>query len=212
MITATEFIKQIAKPFGVEMRKQGFKGSGLEYQRDDGDYLTAVYIVPSRWGGKCTAGFAIHPKAITKNYKGRLNLNKLKIRDFEFKMTLTDYAMGEWWNYSDDEFNNLATLNDIIITIKRKAFPVIEQFVDQPNILETFEIAEMADFHENWLKKTGVFLATVDSQFAWAMTLIHESRNLAKAKQFANWLLSYNKDCGWYTEDLKRVVTTNNSS
>jgi hypothetical protein len=25
MITATEFIKQIAKPFGVEMRKQGFK-------------------------------------------------------------------------------------------------------------------------------------------------------------------------------------------
>jgi hypothetical protein len=35
-------------------------------------------------------------------------------------MTLTDYAMGEWWNYSDDEFTNLATLNDIIITIKEK--------------------------------------------------------------------------------------------
>ena len=212
MITTAEFKKHIAKPFGGEMRKHGFKGTGLEYHRDAGDYLTAVYIEPSRWGGKCTAGFAIHPKAITKNYNGGLNLNKLKIHDYEFKMSLTDYADGEWWNYNDDEFTNLATLNDIVIAIKRKAFPVIEQFLEQPNILDSFEVAEMAAFHENWIKKTGVFIATVDSQFAWAMTLILKNRNLVKSKQFAKWLLSDNNDCGWYTNDLKRILSKNNGA
>lgn len=196
------------------MRKYGFKGTGLEYRRDIGDYLTSIYIEPSRWGGKCTVGFAIHPKAITKNYNGKLNLDKLKIYDFEFKMSLTESSKEVWWNYCDDEFTNLATLNDIVITIKRKGFPVIEQFLEKPNILDTFELAEMADFHENWTKKTGVSIAMTDSQFAWAMILCLENKNLVKAKQFAKWLISLfdSNDYGWYSEDINRVLTKDNGA
>lgn len=211
MITTPEFKKQIAKPFGAQMRKYGYKGTGLEYRRDIGDCLTSIYIEPSQWGGKCTVGFAIHPKAITKNYNGQLNLEKLKIYDFEFKMSLTESSQELWWNYSDDEFTNLATLNDILVSIKRKCFPVIEQFLEKPNILDTFELSEMADFHENWTIKTGVSIAMTDSQFAWAMILYCENKYPAKAKQFAKWLISLfdSNDYGWYSEDILRVLTKN---
>jgi hypothetical protein len=122
-------------------------------------------------------------------------------------MNLTRYARGKWWNYSDDNFTNLVTLNEIVNDIKKRAFPVIEQFTQQPNILDKFQISEIDNFHNNWTKKTGVFISTVDGQFAWAMMLIFENNDRDKAKDFAKWLLkSCGNDAGWYTSDIRRVL------
>ena len=197
----------MSKPFGNEMRKYGFKGTGFYYYKATEDYLIAVYIEPGRWGGKCTARFAIHPKSITKNYNGKLDLTKLKVYDYEFKMNLTGNARGMWWHYSNDEFTNLVTLNDIIKNIKKRAFSVIEQFTQQPNILDEFQVSDIDNFYDNWTKKTGVFISTVDGQFAWAMMLIFENKDLGKAKDFAKWLLaSCDNKTGWYSKDIKRVL------
>jgi Domain of unknown function (DUF4304) len=212
MITTADFKKQIAKPFGHEMRQHNFKGTGLEYFQKTEDFLIAVSIDPSRWGGSCSAGFAVHPKQIDKDYDGRINLTKLKIYHYEFKMSLTNYGSGEWWNYSDQKATNLETLLKIITSIKGKAFPVIEQFKTTPNILEKFDVSEMDNFHENWTKKTGVTIATTDIRFAWAMVVIFESKNLHKAKQFARWGLANltESDRNWFgKKDLKRVVEKN---
>jgi hypothetical protein len=76
MITTAEFKKQVAKPFGQEMRRLGFKGTGFEYYQETDDFLFAVFIVPSRWGGSCSAGFAVHPKEVDKNSQGKLVLQK----------------------------------------------------------------------------------------------------------------------------------------
>ena len=213
MITAADFKKQIAKPFGQEMRHFGFKGTGFEYFQDTDDFLFAVYIDPSRWGGSCSAGFAVHPKQVDKDYNGNKDLTKLKIYQYEFKMGLTEYPGGESWNYTDDEASNLMVLSKIIQAIKDKAFPVIEQFKVRPNILEQFEVAEMDNFHANWTKRTGVSIATTDIRFAWAMTIIFENKNLDRAKQFAKWGLSKpdNKNNGWFgSEDFSRILTKNN--
>jgi hypothetical protein len=155
------------------------------YINDTDDYLIAVYIDPSRWGGSCSAGFAIHPKPIDKDYNGKKNLTKLKTCQYEFKFSLTQYARGEKWKYADDEATNLATLSKIIATIKNKAFPVIDKFKTTPNILDQFEVDDMNKFHANWIKRTGVSIATTDLRFAWAMTIILENKNIEKAKQFA---------------------------
>lgn len=211
MITTADFKKQIAKPFGQEMRRYDFKGTGFEYFQETEDYLIAVTIDPSRWGGSCSAGFAIHPKQIDKDYNGKRDVTKLKIYQYEFKMGLTDYARGEWWDYADEESVNLETLTKILASIKEKAFPVIDQFKQKPNILDEFDVNEMENFHKNWTKRTGVYIATTDMRFAWAMTIIFENKNLTKAKQFANWGLS-NLEEGmgnWFgKEDFDRILAT----
>jgi Domain of unknown function (DUF4304) len=213
IISTADFKKHIAKAFGNEMRGHGYKGTGFEYSQETEDLLIAVYIEAGRWGGNCSVGFAIHPKQIKKNPDGKLDLKNLKIYQYEFKMSLTKYARGEWWDYTDDESTNLETLKKIMTSIKQKAFPAIEQFKATPNILETFEVTEMDDFHKNWTKKTGVSIGTTDTRFAWAMTILFENRNPLKAKSFANWVLanSHNRDDKWFgNKDLNRVLTRNN--
>lgn len=185
MITTADFKKQIAKPFGREMRNHGFKGTGFEYKQETDDYLIAIYIDPGRWGGSCSAGFAIHPKQVDKNSMGKLDIRKISSYQYEFKMGLTKYARGEKWEYTDDEATNLKTLNKILKAIKSKAFPVIDKFKETPNILELFEVDELKNFHDNWSEKTGVSISTTEVRFAWAMTLIFENKKPQKAKQFA---------------------------
>lgn len=215
MITTADFKKQIAKPFGQEMRLHGFKGTGFEYKQETDDYLIAVYIDPGRWGGSCSAGFAIHPKVIDKDYNGKRDLTKLKTYQYEFKFGLTTYARGEKWEYSDDEFTNLVTLSKIVDAIKAKAFPVIDKFKATPSILDQFQVSEMKKFHYNWTKRAGVFMSTTDLRFAWAMTVIYENKNLEKAKQFAQWALSQSEenDEEWFGDkDFNRVLTKNNGA
>lgn len=215
MITTADFKKQIAKPFGQEMRLYGFKGTGFEYKQETDDYLIAVYIDPGRWGGNCSAGFAIHPKRIDKDYNGKRDLTKLKTYQYEFKFGLTTYTRGERWKYAADEFTNLVTLAKIIEAIKAKAFPVIDRFKAIPSILDQFDVTEMNKFHDNWTRRTGVCIATTDSRFAWAMTVIYENKNLEKAKQFAKWALSKSNDDDeeWFGDkDFHRVLTKNNGA
>jgi hypothetical protein len=214
MITTADFKKQIAKPFGQEMRHHGFKGTGFEYFQDTKDYLIAVYIEPSRWGGSCSAGFAIHPKQIDKDYNGKKDLTKLKIYQYEFKFGLSTNATDEKWEYADDEATNLVTLSKILDTIKDVAFRVIEKFKSAPSVLDQFEASEMNNFHANWKKKTGVSIATTDLRFAWAMTIIFKNKNPEKAKQFAKWALQpENIDSEWFgTKDFEKVLAKNNGA
>lgn len=210
MITTIEFKRQIGKSFGQEMRKYGFKGTGFEYFQDIHDFLVTVYISPGRWGASCFAGFAIHPKQIAKNSSGKLNLTKLKIYQYEFKMSVENDGLHEpKWKYADNEKANLETLSDIITTITQKVFPVIDKFKTSPNLLEEFEVSEMDDFHTNWTRKTGTLIATSDVRFAWAITVVFEYKDLQKAKQFANWALLQldEDDKDWFGyDDLERVA------
>ena len=212
MITTADFKKQIGKTFGQEMRAFGFKGTGFEYFQETEEFLIAVYIDSGRWGKKCTAGFAIHPKVIDKNSEGMLNLQKLKSYQYEFKMPLTSYARGESWNYSDNETENIQIVNKIVTSIKKKAFPVIKKFTDTPNFLDLYDIRDLEDFYNKWTKKTGVFISSSELVFAWVMTKYLEKKNIQKAKQFAEWGLSQPKinDKIWFGQvDFERVASHN---
>jgi len=129
-------------------------------------------------------------------------------------MTLTEYASGDWWDYKNDNKENLETLSKIIASFKEKAFPVIEQFKTKPNILELFDVTELKDFHKNWTKRTGVSIGTTDVRFAWAMTMFFEKRNKHKAQLFAKAGLSLlsKTDTFFGRSDFERVLTENNGA
>lgn len=197
------------------MRLNGFQGTGFEYKQETDDYFISVFIDPSRWGGSCSAGFALHPKLINKDYNGQKDFNKLKTYQYEFKFSLTPYAKGEKWEYADEVATNLETLSKILNSIKGKAFPVIEMFKSKPSILDKFEVSNMNKFHNNWVQKTGVSIATTDLRFAWAMTIIYEAKNPEKSKQFAKWALSQpdNLDSDWFgNRDFQRVLSKSNGA
>jgi hypothetical protein len=214
MITSAEFKKQIGKAFGSEMRKLGFKGTGFEYTKETDNFLYAIFIEGSRWGGQCTVGAAVHPKQIDRNSGGVFDFKKLKIYDYEFKLSLWDYARGERWEYRDSLEDNLNTLHKIIDRIKNKAIPTFSLFETNPNILDEFETSDLDNFHEIFTRKTGLSIATTEIRFAWAMTLIFENSNPTKAKQFAKYGYSkLSKEDKFFGKlDFKKVLRENNGA
>lgn len=213
MITTAEFKKQVAKTFGSAMREIGFKGSGFNYCKETDDYLFALWI-ESRWGGSCSTGLAIHPKQVVKNRQGKLNLKKLKIHLYEFKLSLSGYGRSDRWKYSDEEVQNQKTISEIIVYIKDKALPVVDLFDAKPSILDRFKVSELKNFHKNFTKKTGTSIATTEVRFAWAISLIFENKEPTKAKQFAEYGLSQlGEDDDWFgIADFKKVLSENNTA
>jgi len=190
MITTAEFKSQIAKPFGIEMQKLGFKGSGFIFKKENKDFIFAIYIKGSRWGGRCSAGFAVHPKQIEKYSLGRLDLKKLPIHLYEFKMSLSKTAPGERWEYSNIQTENLQIVQKIVAAINERAVPAIQLYCNDPGLLDIFGVADLKDFHRNYTKKTGVRIATTHIRFAWAMATIFEFTNPVKARLFAEYGIS----------------------
>lgn len=211
MITTAEFKKQVAKTFGNEMRQLGFKGSGFDYFRETDDYLFAIWI-ESRWGSSCSTGLAIHPKQVDKNSEGKLSLEKLKIHQYEFKLSLSGRGRSDRWEYSDEREQNEKTIINIIAYIKERALPVIENFITKPTILDRFKVSELKNFHSNFTKKTGTSIATTELRFAWAMTLVFENKDVLKARQFAQYGVSQlDEGDSWFgMADFKRVLSENN--
>ena len=198
MITTAEFKKQVAKTFGDEMRKLGFKGSGFNYFRETDNYLFAIWI-ESRWGNSCSTGLAIHPKQVGKNSEGKLNLAKLKIHQYEFKLSLSGQGRSDRWEYSNENEQNKKTINEIITYIKMRALPVMELFASNPNVLDRFKVSELKNFQENFTNRTGVYIATTEIRFAWAMTLIFENKDREKARQFAEYgATQIDEDDNWF--------------
>ena len=211
MITTAEFKKQVAKTFGNEMRKFGFKGTGFDYFSETDDYLFAVWI-ESRWGGSCSSGLAIHPKLVDRDSEGKLNLKKLKIHQYEFKLSLSGQGRSDRWKYSDEKEQNEKTIDEIKAYVTERALPVIELFNAKPNILDRFEVSELKNFHRNFTKKTGTYIATTELRFAWALTVFFENKNILKARQFAEYGVSQlEKNDSWFgMVDFKRVLRENN--
>ena len=208
MITTPEFKRQVSKLFGAEMRKVGFKGTGFTYKKETQSFLIAVHLEGNRWGGSsCTAHFAVHPKSIKRKVRGVLDFKKLPTSRYEFRMGVGDDYEREVYEYSNLEEENLQLIHKIVGRIKAKVIPVIELFCATPGLLDTFQVSDLPDFHDNYMKKTGTYISTTDGRFAWAMAMIFEHTNLPKAKLFAEYCLSCGApdDTFFGNPDLKRI-------
>jgi Domain of unknown function (DUF4304) len=214
MITTAEFKKQISPTFGQAMRDLGFKGSGFEYIQENDDFLFSVYISPSRWGGKCTVGLAIHPKQITSAGGVILNVKKLKIYEYEFKFSLGPVARRETWDYKETREENLAIANEMIDVVKMRAMPIVDNLKRDKNLLDEFRLTDLDNFHEKITSKTGISIATTETRFAWAMAIMYEHKDLTKARAFAEYILSRpNMSINFFgNADLERIRSKNNAA
>ena len=207
MTTAADFKKQVGKYLGAEMRKLGFKGTGVDYFQDSKDFLFAVTI-----GGKagaagvCSVSMAVHPKVINRNkFDGKLlNFKKLAFYRYEFRMSLEEES--KFWDFSDKEEGNIKTINEILDIIKAKALPIFEQF--KAGLLDTFTTDDLDTFYDSFDNKTGVHhIMTSDVNFAWVLALYFENKNYEKSKAFANYALSKMGNKQWFGgKDIKRIL------
>lgn len=192
MISTADFRKQISKTLAPHLKALGFKGSGFNYIMDSDNFIFTIGLQANKWGGECCAEFGIQPKEIKGFGDHKIDFKKIKHYECEFRTRLaTKSGSDQWWKYSDDEEANVQIVNQIVEIIVSKVLPIIELFKHEQFVFDRIEVADLRNIFKYVAEKLGgLYLMTSDIQFAWALTIIYENRNLNKSKQFAEFGLS----------------------
>ena len=216
MTSTTDFKKQVGQILGQELKGLGFKGSGFNYLMDTEQFIFAIGIQASRYGGQCCMELGIQPKDLTTDGSRTLDFKKLKYLDCEFRTRISALGQGDfWWTYGDNEQENQKVIQDIIKTINQVATPLIKRIKDNPNFLEEIEPEDLDNLYNGKSDKlNGLNLMTTEIRMAWALAKTLEKKNLTKAKVFANYGLSKIKYPSSFfgIEYLEEIVNKNNSA
>ncbi|PZU90210.1 MAG: hypothetical protein DI529_03285 [Chryseobacterium sp.] len=194
MITSAEFKKQISKTLSQSLKELGFKGSGFSYRKESEHFIFIIGIQASQYGKKCCVEIGIHPKEMTDLFGSEINFKTLKYYECEFRARLTKNQIKKWWNfssknydnqwwdYSNSEKTNIKTAENIILTIKNEAVPIIETFQNEDYILDNLEISDLSNPTK---KLAGLNVIGTEVRLIWALSKIYEKRNLKKAFDYA---------------------------
>lgn len=208
-MTSAEFKKQVGKYYGEEMRKLGFKGSGLDYYTEIDNLLLAFTIggAGKWWSGTCNVVMAVHPKVVTRDSEGSLNLDKLTFTNYEFRMSLCE--RDRKWDVGEQEEDNRKIINDIVSHIRTEGLQTFERF---KLLLNSFEPSDLDRFWEVFREKTGLRSAiTSEMRFAWVMALMNEETNPELARAFSQWGLNKLGKSRWFArKDWERIAKSGN--
>jgi hypothetical protein len=194
MITSAEFKKHISKTLSQNLKEFGFKGNGFSYRKDSENFIFIIGIQASQYGGKCCVELGIHPKEITDLFGREINFTTLKYYECEFRTRLTKIQTkkwwfffnkntdNQWWDYSKSEKANIRTAEDIILSIKNEAVPIIQAFQSEDYILDNLEDSDLSNPSR---KLSGLSVMGTEVRLIWALSKIYEKRNPKKAIEFA---------------------------
>lgn len=216
MITTAEFKKQIGKPFGNSLRELGFKGCGFNYKMDNENFVFTIGIQASQYGEKCCAEFGIQPKAVETNGFENHDFKKIKYYDCEFRTRIyANEKNSDWWNYSNNEIQNIQTAKEIAELIKSRVLPIINEFKQDPKILEKIETSDLTNIYVKVGDKIGgMRIMNTDIRLSWVLAKCFEKSNPKKAAEFAKYGLDLLKedDKFFARKDLEKIYGIKNSA
>jgi hypothetical protein len=95
-------MKDLLKRIAPFLRGMGFRGSGQNYRKVDGDFVLVINIQGSRWGDNFYVNLGAQPIFVPA--EGNADLKTLK----EYECILRRRVGQEWpWQMSDDHFTEL---------------------------------------------------------------------------------------------------------
>ena len=103
-VRQTQRMHSTLKKIGPALREVGFRGSGQNYRKADGDFVFVINFQGSRWGDNFYVNLGAQPVFIPA--EGNADLVKLK----EYECMLRKRVGNDWpWEMSDETFASLQT-------------------------------------------------------------------------------------------------------
>ena len=81
------------------LRSDGFVGSGRNFRRVSGDFIHAVNVQGSRWGGSFAVNLGIQPRCIPDVAGNSPDAAKITEVLCEFRRRLSETTCDKWWEH-----------------------------------------------------------------------------------------------------------------
>ena len=177
------FFSVLKDEFAPKLRDIGFKGSGQNFRRINGEIINTINIQAHKYGGSCAVNLGLHLTFLPLNWADQLpDIKKIKEIDCEFRMRLAPKNKSDyWWKYGG-----------LLDSPTKKARHLIETYFEygEPHFTEFGKVEKIAsmlsieDIENNDYIK--VFGGDTQQRGALAMARIHKHLgDISKAKEFA---------------------------
>lgn len=132
--------------FAPELRKLGFKGSGIHFRRIRGDVINAINIQGNRYGGSCAVNLGLHLAFLPLNWKDELpDLATIKEIDCEFRTRLAPKGKSDyWWKYDGIFTSSEKQVDHLVETYRHYGEPLFARYETVDSIAALISLDEIS--------------------------------------------------------------------
>ncbi len=177
------FYKILKEDFAPKLREIGFKGSGQNFRRINGEVINTINVQANKYGGSCAVNLGIHLTFLPLSVDDKMpDIKKIKEIDCEFRLRLAPKNKDDyWWKYGGLLDSPSKTINHLIKTYFTYGESQFEKYntVDKISSLISIEEIIKKDFID-------IFDGITCQRGALVMARIHEHLgNTSIAGKFA---------------------------
>ena len=155
--TTKEFKKYLTKYYSKEIRKQGFKGTGLNYNKQIGHYIHSIQIFPDKWGGQCWVEVGVHLDFIPDSSHMTVYApSKVKTIDSMIRKTIGEHGKQKLYLYGRNEEEAKQTIELMLKDIKRIGLSYLCQFSEFPEPFVNLSAEDLQNDTYSWLEDINV--------------------------------------------------------
>jgi hypothetical protein len=155
--TTKEFKKYLTKYYSPEIRKFGFKGTGLNYNKQLGHYIHSIQIFPDKWGGQCWVEVGAHLDFLPESsHMTILKPSKVKTIDSIIRKTIEDNGKQKIYLYGRNEEEAKHTIEKMLKDIKRIGLSYLDQFTEFPSPFTNLSAKDLENDTYSWLEDIAV--------------------------------------------------------
>lgn len=177
------FYGLIRGEFAPRLRELGFKGSGSNFCRVQGEVINTINIQGNKYGGSSAVNLGLHLTFLPVNWKDELpDLKKIKEVDCEFRNRLAPRGKHDyWWEYGDLFNSPSKQVRHLIETYLDVGEPAFSEYDTVEKVADMISLDQI--FADNYIEAFG---GITEVRAALTMARIHGYLgNLDLARQFA---------------------------
>jgi Domain of unknown function (DUF4304) len=136
------FLEIIKRDFAPVLRASGFKGSGKEFRRINGDVFHALSL--QSHGGRACVNLGLHYSFLPTAGGSKTPIAKMKHYHCMFRDRLQGPDGYErWWNHGKTDAEAEASVADIVDTFRKRGEKFFRKFEPFPDVFEKITPAEL---------------------------------------------------------------------
>ncbi len=166
---SSEFKKIVAKEFAPFLRKQGWKGSGFDFRKEDNGIINVLTIQPSRYGGEFCVEIGVYFYFLPPLMKLEFQLvpNKIKTWDLEVRRRMAPNENEDyWWKFPEDEEDSKDLFEGLKKLFLEQAISYFENYQQWQGFISNVSVEDIENgatrhFFNSTALRTALFVARV---------------------------------------------------